>query len=302
MVDNKELETEALNCVKLKIQKNHYNYADLSCDKKGIDLLAYKYIADDGIKLIKVQSKGRNITKSTSNVKIYQHYVTSDFVCFIYLKTDDIDTDYLYLYLYDDIIKWNRIQGIDSEHDMYELYIGKNFVEENEQYRFDSIRAKKLDDLFEKQIAKSKPICFEHTSILCLFYDLWCEYGIRPDENALKIIDNDCDVISYNVRIGIFLACMLLVYEDKGNFYGIDWFVDYIKNYIFHNEIDESLVSKTGKSYSSNFRITYSAFVEEIEYGKDSDVDGFYLHIGDSEEKYDVYLLRDGRYGIIKKL
>ena len=37
-----------------------------------------------------------------------------------------------------------------------------------------------------------------------------------------------------------------------------------------------------------------------IQYGNDSDINGFHLYIGDKEEKYDIYLLRDGRYGVIK--
>lgn len=40
--------------------------------------------------------------------------------------------------------------------------------------------------------------------------------------------------------------------------------------------------------------------MEEIQYGNDSDINGFHLYIGDKEEKYDIYLLRDGRYGVIK--
>ena len=45
------------------------------------------------VKVIKVQSKGRNIINNESNVRIYKHYVTADFVCFLYLKTEDRDID-----------------------------------------------------------------------------------------------------------------------------------------------------------------------------------------------------------------
>lgn len=299
MRDNKPVELEALDCVKLKIQKIGLNYADLSCDRKGTDLLAYKYVADDGIKLLKVQSKGRNITNGTSNVKIYQNYVTNDFVCFIYLKTDDMDTDYLYLYFHDDIIKWHLKEGQDGEHNQYVLSIGEHFIDNNEYYRFNSKRAHLLDELFEKQLALAKPRCFDHTSFLRSFYDLWCEYGIRPDENALKVIDNNSDVFFYNERIGIFIACMYLVHEDKGGFYGIDWFVNYIKDFDFFNELDKSLVNQKGNTYRSNYGLVYNSFVEEIQYGG-TGVDGFHLNIGDREDEYDVYLLRDGRYGVTK--
>lgn len=299
MVDNKELETEALNCVKQKIQKSGFNYAELSCDKRGADLLAFKYIDNNRIKIIKVQSKGRNITNDTSSVKIYQHYVSDDFVCFLYLKTGDIDTDYLYLYFHDDIIKWHLKEGQDGEHNQYILSIGKHFIDNNEHYRFNSKRAHLLGKLFEKQEAAAKPRCFDHTSLLRSFYDLWCEYGIRPDEKAMKIIDNDTDVFYYNERLGIFLAYLYLVHEDKGGFYGIDWFVNYIKDFDFFNELDESLVIQKGNTYCSNYGFSYSSSVDEIQYG-DTGVDGFHLYIGDNEEKYDVYLLRDGRYGVIK--
>lgn len=302
MLENQSMENLALNFVKAQIQNYDYDYADLSCDRNGVDLFAFKNLGKDNVKIIKVQSKGRNITDKNSNVRIYQHYVTNDFVCFLYLKTRDKDSQYLYLFFHDDIVKWTRKKGKDDEHHTYELYIGKNFIKDNHQYLFNSERAKLLDKLFDQQEYTVKPRCFDHTSLLHSFYNLWCDYGIRPDMNALRIIDDDCDVINYNERIGIFFACMNVVLDDDDELCGIDWLVGYIKNFIFYNEIDQSLVINTGKSYSSNYRITYSAFVEEIEYGKDSGVNGFHLYIGDHEEKYDIYLLRDGRYGIIKKL
>ena len=301
MVDNKPMEIEALDFVKNRIRKYDYNYADLSCDKKGVDLFAFKDITSDSVKVIKVQSKGRNITDNVSNIRIYKHYVTNDFVCFLYLKTDDQDTDYLYLYFQDDIVKWKENKGKDEEHDEYELYIGKDFVENNKQFLFNSKRAKLLDELFEQQMVEEKPCCFDHASMLQSFYNLWCEYGIRPDKNALGLIDNERDVIYYNEQIGIYLACMLVIQDSEGDFYGIDWLVEYINNFIFHNEIEESLVVSKREKYSSDYRVTYSSYVEEIQYGGDSGVSGFHLYIGDEEEKYDIYLLRDGRYGVIKK-
>ena len=300
MVDNKSMELEALNSVKYKLQKYGYDYADLSCDRNGVDLYAFKETGKGIVKVIKVQSKGRNIINNESNVRIYKHYVTADFVCFLYLRTEDRDIDYLYLYFHDDMVKWKQNKGIDDEHDQFELYIGKNFIEDNNQYLFNSERAELLDDLLSKQTAEEKPRCFDHTSLLRSFYDLWCEYGIRPDEKALKIIDNYCDVFYYNERIGIFIACMYLVLEDKGDFYGIDWLVKYINDFNFHNGIEESLVISTEKKYNSDYQFTYNSYVEEIQYGNDSDINGFHLYIGDKEEKYDIYLLRDGRYGVIK--
>lgn len=302
MVDNKPMEVEALDFVKNRIRKYGYNYADLSCDKKGTDLFAFKDITSDSVKVIKVQSKGRNIIEKVSNVKIYQHYVTNDFVCFLYLKTDDEDNDYLYLYFQDDIVKWKENKGKNQEHDEYELYIGKDFVEKNKQFLFNSVRAKLLDELFEQQVVEEKPRCFDHTSMLRSFYDLWCEYDIRPDKNALRIIDNDRDVICYNEQIGIFLACMLVVQDREGDFYGIDWFVEYINRFDFRNEIEESLVIRNGKRYSSAYQITYISYVEEIQYGDDCGINGFHLYIGDKEEEYDIYLLRDGRYGVMRKV
>lgn len=302
MVDNKPMEVEALDFVKNRIRKYGYNYADLSCDKKGADLFAFKDITSDSVKVIKVQSKGRNIIEKVSNVKIYQHYVTNDFVCFLYLKTDDEDNDYLYLYFQEDIVKWKVNKGKDEEHDEYELYIGKGFVENNKQFLFNSVRAKLLDELFEQQVVEEKPHCFDHTSVLRSFYDLWRVYDIRPDKNALRIMDNYSDVIYYNGQIGIFLACMLVVLESEGNFCGIDWFVGYINSFNFHNEIDESLVIREAVPYRSNYGNTYTACVEEIQYGDESGVNGFHLYIGDKEEKYDIYLLRDGRYSVMKKI
>lgn len=299
MLDNKEMELEALEEVKSKILKCKYSYADLSCDKNGVDLYAFKGLGKDSFRIIKVQSKGRNITDKNSNVRIYKKYVTDDFVCFLYLKKEDDFNDYLYLFFHDDIVQWPLIEGKDDEHDEYKLNIGKYFIDENEQYRINSKRAKLLDELFEKQPPLAKPRCFDHTSLLRSFYDLWCEYGIRPDENALKIIEKDTDVFNYNEQIGIFLACLYLIHEDKGDFFGIDWFVNYIKDFDFFNEIDESLVIQKGNTYCSNYGFSYSSSVDEIQYG-DTGVDGFHLYIGDNEEKYDVYLLRDGRYGVIK--
>lgn len=299
MVDNKPMEVEALDFVKNRIRKYGYNYADLSCDKKGADLFAFKDITSDSVKVIKVQSKGRNITDKNSNVRIYKKYVTDDFICFLYLKKEDDFNDYLYLFFHDDIVQWPLIKGKDDEHDEYKLNIGKYFIDENEQYRLNSNRAKLLDELFEEQPPLAQPRCFDHTSLLRSFYDHWCEHGIRPDENALKIIEKDTDVFNYNEQIGIFLACLYLVHEDKGGFWGIDWFVNYIKDFDFFNELDESLVIQKGNTYCSNYGFSYNSFVDEIQYA-DTGIEGFHLYIGDSEEKYDVYLLRDGRYGVTK--
>lgn len=55
-----------------------------------------------------------------------------DFVCFLYLKTDDEDNDYLYLYFQDDIVKWKENKGKDlyigdkeKEYDIYLLRDGR---------------------------------------------------------------------------------------------------------------------------------------------------------------------------------
>lgn len=78
---------------------------------------------------------------------------------------------------------------------------------------------------------------------------------------------------------------------------GLKW----AHNFIFHNEIEESLVVSKREKYRSDYRVTYSSYVEEIQYGDDCGINGFHLYIGDKEEEYDIYLLRDGRYGVIKK-
>ena len=137
MVDNKSMELEALNSVKHKLQKYGHDYADLSCDRNGVDLYAFQETGKGIVKVIKVQSKGRNIIK-------------------------------------------------------------------------------------------------------------------------------------------------------------------YTNDFNFHNGIEESLVISTGKKYNSDYQFTYNSYVEEIQYGNDSDINGFHLYIGDKEEKYNIYLLRDGRYGVIK--
>lgn len=105
MRDNKPLEEQAELAVKHHLIKHGFSIAKPSYDTQGGDILIIEKPNEQFSKILKVQSKGRTLGKSGTNVRIPISYVTDDFILFIYLVKED-NSDFLYVLFAKDIKQW----------------------------------------------------------------------------------------------------------------------------------------------------------------------------------------------------
>lgn len=109
MIDNKPLEEEAESYIKNKLLRYYFKVAKPSFDIKGADLLILDNIDHQYSKILKVQSKGRRIKKTTNSIKIHQSYVKDDFIVFLYaIDDEDKDKEHLLVFFKEDIETWNK--------------------------------------------------------------------------------------------------------------------------------------------------------------------------------------------------
>jgi len=141
MIDNKPLEEEAESFVKSKLLRYKFNISKPSFDIKGADLLILDNIENHYSRILKVQSKGRTLKKTSNSIKIHESYVTDDFIVFLYaIDSNNIDTEYFFTFFKEDIITWNK-----SNHH-YVLSFTSNSILN------DSFQAKKFGENTAKKI------------------------------------------------------------------------------------------------------------------------------------------------------
>lgn len=121
-MDNKPLENIAEEFIKTRLGKAKLPYLKPNYDTDGSDLVVLSHINKHYARQVIIQSKGRNVTKLHSNVKIHKDYVSSNFICFLYLQVDDDDNDYLFIFFENSIRRWTLIE------DKYSLHIPKTFL------------------------------------------------------------------------------------------------------------------------------------------------------------------------------
>ena len=289
------MEKEALDLIEHKLAKFGFGYAEPNFDENGGDIFIYDK-GHDITKVLKVQSKGRSIVNGDSNVVIPRTYVDDKFVCFIYVKTDNVDEENLYMFCQEDILKWNSNGG------NYSISINKKFIKEsNLKFRFTYERSKHLMNIFDKLSVISYRIDFEQLDLLTWSYDLWYKYNSLPDENLIKAIDTDDNLFIYSSPCGVFFMCMSVLLGERGSFYGIDWCLPYLQEMIIRYDLNKDLIKPIGKRVYSQYAVCRrDTFVEEFVYQDSNHLNGFHLHVFDVEdhEGADVYLLRDGRYSL----
>lgn len=112
MIDNKPLEDEAESFVKSKLLRYKFNMAKPSFDIKGADLLILDNIDTQYSKILKIQSKGRTLKKTTNSIKIHESYVKDDFIVFLY-AIDEVDkeNEHLLTFFKEDIELWNKLDN-----------------------------------------------------------------------------------------------------------------------------------------------------------------------------------------------
>lgn len=295
MIDNKPMEQEALNLIEHRLSKFGFGYAEPNFDEDGGDIFIFDK-SHDISKILKVQSKGRSIVNCDSNVVIPRTYVDDKFVCFIYVKTDNVEEENLYMFCQEDILNWN------CDGKCYSISINEKFIKEsNLKFRFTYERSKCLLNIFDKLSVISYWIDFNQLDLLTWSYDLWHMCNSLPDENLIRAIDTNNNLFIYSSPRGVFFMCMCVLLEDRGPFYGIDWCLPYLQEMAIRYELNKDLIKPTGQRVFSDYAICRrDTYVEEFMYQDNAQLNGFHLHIFDVEdyEGADVYLLRDGRYSL----
>jgi hypothetical protein len=145
MRDNKPIEKQAENYLKSQLSKFDFNYQEPSYDKNGSDLTIIENIKAKKTKLLNVQSKGRTISSTSTNVKIPKKYLNEEFILFIY-TVDENKNDNLFMFLHSEIKQWK----LNSKGE-FTLSFNKNSIEEKyfQEKSFDILKAKELKKILE---------------------------------------------------------------------------------------------------------------------------------------------------------
>lgn len=300
-MDTKPLEQEALNEIKAKLSRYNYRFVEMNFDENGADFFIVKEIESGSalyLKCIKGQSKGRNITNSSSKVVIPCHYVTDNFIAFVYVKKecDDENEAKTYLYTADDIRNYWK-----SKSNEYILYLPEDFNcrKVNEPYVFNKKRSAIIRDILNKggdtRIASDVNVLSDAE----FYFEMWRKTGGLPSYEYIK------DLFQTGFSDGIFgpgkfvflLCASLIVNHAIANMeLSIDWAFCVLRDIEVKN--DFLLDYKKGEKICSDVAIVYSkTWVQEILSNEDN-VIGFNLHIGDGEEAVDAVVLKDGKYSI----
>ena len=147
MIDNKPFEEEAESYVKNKLLRYKFNMAKPSFDIKGADLLILDNIDSHYSKILKIQSKGRTLKKTTNSIKIHKSYVKDDFIVFLY-AIDEIDKEKEYLFTF---FKENIEQWTHSDEHYILSFTSESILNDKFQSKiFDKTIVDKINILLEK--------------------------------------------------------------------------------------------------------------------------------------------------------
>lgn len=300
-MDTKPLEHEALNQIKALLSLYNYKFVEMNFDENGADIFIVKEEECDStlfLKCIKGQSKGRNITKCSSEVVIPCRYVSDNFIAFVYVKKECEEENEAKTYLFsaDEIRNyWKRRSGD------YVLYLPQNFnyKKDNEQFLFNKKRSAIIDDILNKvgesRIASDINILSESE----FYFEMWRKTGGLPSYEYIKDVFKVgfSDGILFSGKFVFILCASLIVNHDIADIdLSIDWAFNVLRYFEIKNGI--SLEYKKGETVFTNVAITYgNTWVQEI-LSNECDVIGYHLHIGDKEEAVDAIILKDGEYSI----
>ncbi|MCF6211839.1 MAG: hypothetical protein L3K24_14450 [Gammaproteobacteria bacterium] len=104
-MDTKPMEEQAESFVKHELIKHKFNVVKPCFDEEGADLLIIDNIKCKFTNILKVQSKGRSLNKNGSSITIPISYVKNDFVVFLYVVSEALEST-LFTFFYEDIVKW----------------------------------------------------------------------------------------------------------------------------------------------------------------------------------------------------
>jgi len=155
-MDTRPLEIEAESYTKSKLIGCGFNVTKPDFDTEGTDLLLVDTVKTKLVHILRIQSKGRNISKSgSSNITIPCSYVDENFVVFLYLKLENYESK-LYIFFYEDILKWSKSDG------KYVLNFTKNSIEEEylTEREFSASHVHILKEILRKSIIKKYTTVF----------------------------------------------------------------------------------------------------------------------------------------------
>ena len=143
-MDTSQLANIAESHIASELQLQNILVAKPHFDILGTDLLAFMEMKD-GIKFCRIQSKGRTLVNSKSNVTIDKNYVTGAFVLFLYLVLENNRKE-LYMFIQSDIEKWSI-----NNKNQYQLSLSPSNVRSKlEFYKYDASKAKLIETIINQ--------------------------------------------------------------------------------------------------------------------------------------------------------
>ena len=296
MIDNKPLELEALQYVQSLVARYGFNYADPNYDQKGGDFFIIEEESGNLCRLLRCQSKGRDVSNNESHVDIPIGYVVDDFLVFVYVKPGRLDETKTYLYTADDIKSlWN------NNGRYYSLKLSKGFTNnnDNDKFLFDEDRSKIIGELLNSSSRKTNLKIIKALSESDFYFLVWQKTGILPSVEFLQneFPDDDSDLFIFNLEKFVYLLCAAVIQSDKNEVsIPIDWAFFSLKNYFCDNIKIKGF--KQGVKYYPYYAMIYHrTWVIEI-LDEEGRVGGYQLHLGDKEEAVEAYVMKDGDYGV----
>ncbi|WP_368085482.1 hypothetical protein [Vibrio splendidus] len=182
MIDNKPLEEEAEFFVKSKLLRYGFNIAKPSFDIKGADLLILDNIDNHYSKILKIQSKGRTLKKTTNSIKIHESYVKDDFIVFLYaIDEENKEQAHLCVFFKEDIELWNK------SNDNYTLsFTSKSILTDKFQSKiFNKETVIKINEILEKtEVKKYTSVVVDGIFLERIIYKTFNEYDkLYPEKN-----------------------------------------------------------------------------------------------------------------------
>lgn len=299
-MDNKPLEEEAENCIKVALAKANIKYLKPNYDTDGTDLVLLNPVSKHMAKQVIVQSKGRNVTNSPSNVVIKSDYVVSNFICFLYVKVENDYNDNLYIFFSEDIKKWSFNEGNYTLSIPQKFKSNKNFTDNKFSHEIHiPIMLKLLD---ETPIFRQSYIEFEKMGLIEVLFEMWKKYESLPDLNMVKNLYDDFYSLSGSYAQDIFIIYTIGIHAENLEYRSLDHFMQVL--YEARNLEEPIFISakiknpENIKAVNSNMAIVYN----KLKFGQVLvDYDGIeykalYCYIGDREDHVEALLFDNGEY------
>lgn len=299
-MDNKPLEHLAEDHIKTILSHASIKFLKPNYDENGSDLVLLNPINKHLAKQIIIQSKGRNVTTSSSNVTIPSQYIVSNFICFIYLKIDDDFNNYCYVFFHDDILNWN----LNAE--SYALSVPKKFRESdyfnNHQFNPNVHIPKIKEMLSQAPILRQSYVHFEKMDLKEILFEMWKKYDSFPDLNLVKALYDDLSSLTSSIPLDIFLICTIAKHLNKMEYRTLDSFMQDLYDIRNINKpISQSLIIhdiENIERLDGTWAISYPI----VKFGQVNvtydgiDYKGLYCHIGDRKDHVEVMLFDNGDY------